>query len=184
MTATDCLVRKVGEHVDHDPSATRGRLGSGRYRIETVCRVIKDLRPSVLEELGIWIALEWYAGQIEKQTGLSFLVTIDAPVAAMTLPGETNIALFRIVQEALTNAIRHAGASQITVRVRLDEDALIVEVADDGKGLEASHVFNGVSWGIAGMQERARHVGGRSRDHGYHRVRYGRRFALASGTRQ
>ena len=128
--------------------------------IETVRRVITDLRPSVLDELGIWIALEWYAGQIEKQAGLSCLVTIDPPVAAMTLPGETSIVLFRIVQEALTNAIRHAGASQITVRVLLDEEALIVEVADDGKGLEASDVFNGVSWGIAGMQERARHVGG------------------------
>jgi signal transduction histidine kinase len=46
------------------------------------------------------------------------------------------------------------------VRVLLDKEALIVEVTDDGKGLEASHVFNGVSWGIAGMQERARHVGG------------------------
>jgi signal transduction histidine kinase len=58
MTATDWLVWKVDEHVDHDPSATRGRLGSGRHRIETACKVIKDLRPSVLDELGIWIALE------------------------------------------------------------------------------------------------------------------------------
>jgi signal transduction histidine kinase len=128
--------------------------------IETVRRVITDLRPSVLDELGIWVALEWYAGQIEKQTGLSCSLTIDAPVAAMTVTPETSIVLFRIVQEALTNAIRHAGASKITVRVLLDERALIVEVADDGKGIEAAHVFNGVSWGIAGMQERARHVGG------------------------
>ena len=51
--------------------ATRRRIGSRRHRIETVRRVITDLRPSVLDELGIWVALEWYAGQIEKQTGLS-----------------------------------------------------------------------------------------------------------------
>jgi hypothetical protein len=102
-------------------------------------------------------------------------VTIDAPVAAMTLPGETSIVLFRILQEALTNAIRHAGASQITVRVLLDEDALIVGVADDGKGLKASHVFNGVSWGIAGMQS-AHAMSAGDQDHGYHRMRYGRRF--------
>jgi signal transduction histidine kinase len=128
--------------------------------IETVRRVITDLRPSVLDELGIWVALEWYAGQIEKQTGLSCSVTIDARVAAMTLAPETSIVLFRIVQEALTNAIRHAGASAITLHVLLSERSLIVEVADDGTGLEAARVFNGVSWGIAGMQERARHVGG------------------------
>ncbi len=128
--------------------------------IETVRRVITDLRPSVLDELGIWVALEWYAGQIEKQTGLSCSLTIDARVAAMTLVPETSIVLFRIVQEALTNAIRHAGASRITVRVLLSDQSLIVEVVDDGKGLEAAQVFNGVSWGIAGMQERARHVGG------------------------
>jgi signal transduction histidine kinase len=128
--------------------------------IETVRRVITDLRPSVLDELGIWVALEWYADQIEKQTGLSCSLTIDARVAAMTLVPETSIVLFRIVQEALTNAIRHAGASRITVRVLLSDQSLIVEVVDDGKGLEAAQVFNGVSWGIAGMQERARHVGG------------------------
>jgi signal transduction histidine kinase len=128
--------------------------------IETVRRVITDLRPSVLDELGIWVALEWYADQTEKQTGLSCSLTIDPRVAAMTLTPATSIVLFRIVQEALTNAIRHAGASRITVRVLLSEQSLIVEVADDGKGLEAAQVFNGGSWGIAGMQERARHVGG------------------------
>lgn len=128
--------------------------------IETVRRVITDLRPSVLDELGIWVALEWYADQTEKQTGLSCSLTIDPRVAAMTLTPATSIVLFRIVQEALTNSIRHAGASRITVRVLLSEQSLIVEVADDGKGLAAAQVFNGGSWGIAGMQERARHVGG------------------------
>ena len=68
--------------------------------------------------------------------------------------------LFRIVQEALTNAIRHAGASQITVRVLLDEDALIVDVTDEARVSKPRTFSNGVSWGIAGMQERARHVGG------------------------
>lgn len=128
--------------------------------IETVRRVITDLRPSVLDELGIWVALEWYADQTEKQTGLSCSLTIDPPVAAMTLTPATSIVLFRIVQEALTNAIRHAGASRITVRVLLCDQSLIVEVADDGKGLEAAQIFNDGCWGIAGMQERARHVGG------------------------
>eukprot|EP01034_Spumella_vulgaris_P036352 gene36351-44846_t len=79
--------------------------------IETVRRVITDLRPSVLDQLGVWAALEWYAGQVALRAGLRCDCSIDAQVAALELDAERSTMLFRVVQEALTNVVRHAGAS-------------------------------------------------------------------------
>jgi len=79
--------------------------------LETVRRVITDLRPSVLDELGIWVALEWYLDQMQRQSGLQCSLAIDPCIAEMQVGPECSTALFRIVQEALTNAVRHAEAS-------------------------------------------------------------------------
>lgn len=129
--------------------------------IETVRRVITDLRPSVLDQLGVWAALEWYAGQIHQRTGLPCSCMISNSAAITELDPERSTMLFRVVQEALTNVVRHAAASQAAIIVEREEDAIIVEIKDDGKGLDAKSLLDGQSWGILGMHERTRHFGGK-----------------------
>lgn len=127
---------------------------------DTVRKIITDLRPSVLDQLGVWTALQWYAAQVEKRTGLRCACAIDAAAAAVELDPDRSTALFRIVQEALTNVARHAGASQVNIRAVLQERELLIEVEDNGVGIEAGCSRGRAAWGIVGMQERARHFGG------------------------
>lgn len=128
--------------------------------IDTVRKVITDLRPSVLDQLGVWAALEWVAEQTEARAGLSCRVSIDASAAHSVIDAERSTALFRIAQETLTNVARHADASQVEIRVRHEEGSVRMEVEDNGKGIDAAQIPNRKSWGIAGMAERARYFGG------------------------
>jgi two-component system sensor histidine kinase UhpB len=125
--------------------------------IDTVRRVIADLRPSVLDQLGIWAALEWYAAQVVQRSGIACGCEIDPAAAMLDLDADRGIMLFRIAQEAMTNVQRHAGAHRVLLRVRLADDVLVVTVEDDGCGIAADA---GASWGILGMRERARSFGG------------------------
>ncbi|PUA20219.1 CHASE domain-containing protein [Glaciimonas sp. PCH181] len=128
--------------------------------IETVRRVISDLRPSVLDHLGVWAALEWHAGQIEERTGLQCICNISESASMIDLDPERSTMLFRVVQESLTNVVRHAGASQVKIGILRHKNAIIVDIRDDGKGIDAQQLLNGEAWGILGMHERTRHFGG------------------------
>ena len=127
---------------------------------KAVRRVISDLRPSVLDQLGVWAALEWYTGQIGERTGLHCRCLIDASAAAISPGPEQSTMLFRIVQEALTNAARHAKASDVSVSAEVANGFLVVEVRDDGTGIQNPHPERRDSWGLVGMNERARYFGG------------------------
>lgn len=128
--------------------------------IGTVRRVIAELRPSVLDQLGVWAALEWYAGQIEERTGLQCQWSISDSAADVNLDAERSTMLFRVVQEALTNVVRHAGAKQVKIRILHSKGMIIVKIKDDGVGIGAEQLLDGESWGILGMHERTRHFGG------------------------
>lgn len=138
--------------------------GLAQDAIETVRRVITDLRPSVLDQLGVWAALEWYAGQVEQRAGLHCECRIDAAAAAVELSAERSTMLFRIVQEALTNVVRHAEATQVSLTVRHEagpDGALLLTIVDNGKGIAADGLLDRESWGIFGMHERSRHYAGK-----------------------
>ncbi|MES2116569.1 MAG: response regulator [Pseudomonadota bacterium] len=128
--------------------------------IQTVRRVITDLRPSVLDQLGVWAALEWYAGQIEQRSGLHCITHVTPAAAALELGPERSTMLFRIVQEALTNVVRHAEASTVQLDVDLQDNILELRIVDDGKGIDTERLLNRESWGILGMHERSRHFAG------------------------
>ncbi|MES2537460.1 MAG: MEDS domain-containing protein [Pseudomonadota bacterium] len=128
--------------------------------IDTMRRVIGDLRPSVLDQLGVWSALEWYATQIEERTKLSCECRIHETAAAIETDPERSTMLFRIVQETLTNVIRHAGASSVTIRAIRRGDFIEVEIQDNGKGIDTERLLDRESWGIQGMYERVRPFGG------------------------
>ncbi|WP_019936502.1 response regulator [Bordetella sp. FB-8] len=128
--------------------------------IAAVRRVIADLRPSVLDQLGLWEAIAWYAEQVESQSGLRHKCLISPTAKVSTLDPDMATMLFRIVQEALTNVTRHAQASMVTIRANTNGPTLELDISDDGKGIDASKFPIGDSWGIFGMRERARHLGG------------------------
>jgi PAS domain S-box-containing protein len=129
--------------------------------VDIVHKVISELRPSILDQLGVWAALEWYAEQVELQTGLRCHLKIDDLAQSIELDAERSTAIFRILQESLTNVTRHAEASEVHIDITLNNGIFIMKVADNGKGLgKAGLTTDHQSWGIVGMIERARFLGG------------------------
>jgi two-component system sensor histidine kinase UhpB len=127
---------------------------------QAVNRIIGDLRPSVLDHLGVWAAIDWYAAQVLPDAGIACRPEVAPDVEARTIDADRATAIFRIVQEALTNVVRHAEARQVTIRAGLDGDTLMLEVHDDGKGIADHPSLDVAAGGLMGMRERARRLGG------------------------
>jgi len=117
-----------------------------------------DLRPPMLDDLGLLAALQWHVTRYEEQTSIP--VRFEAVQSLGHLPHAVEMACFRIVQEALTNVARHAGAKEAHVQVWVRDGTLHVQVEDDGRGFDQTVRRTGSRGGIIGMQERAQAVGG------------------------
>lgn len=128
--------------------------------MDTVRRVIADLRPSVLDQLGIWAALDWCVSQGARRSSLAYTCDTDPEATRLELDAERSIMVFRIVQEAMTNVQRHAAASSVRLQVRHADGGIVLTLEDDGRGIPADAQQSGTSWGILGMQERSRSLGG------------------------
>jgi len=119
----------------------------------------RELRPPLLEEMGWAPALELLCESFAERSGLSVGYKQSATVDR--LPHESELAAYRVVQEALTNAARHAQAKHITVSTALESDRLAVSIADDGVGFDLDAATGeGAGLGLLGMQERVDTVGG------------------------
>lgn len=125
--------------------------------IGAVRRIAADLRPSVLDDLGLLDALEWQVQQFEARTGIACSYSASHDGGGLTR--EQSTAVFRIVQEALTNIQRHAQASSVEVTVTDESGAFLLRVKDDGRGIADWERFGGRSLGLLGMRERAILVG-------------------------
>jgi signal transduction histidine kinase len=124
--------------------------------------VMANLRPPVLDDYGLVAALHWYREQLEERTGLNTVLTAEEPLER--LPARIENALFRIAQEALTNVVKHARASLVSVSLAQEGMTLRLRVADDGIGFDAAETAgpDGRSgWGILTMIDRAEAVGAR-----------------------
>jgi PAS domain S-box-containing protein len=126
--------------------------------INQVRRISAELRPGVLDDLGLLAAIEWQGQEFEKRTGAT--CAIESNVGEMQLERNLCTAVFRIFQEALTNIARHAEASHVDVRLEHREGWLHLDVHDDGKGISAEALHDPRSLGLLGMSERARRLGG------------------------
>jgi signal transduction histidine kinase len=129
------------------------------HSITLIRRIASDLRPQLLDDLGLVAALDWLVADFGKRTGVH--CRFNPPPRDPVVGREKATALFRIVQEALTNVARHAAASCVTVRVEAGGRLLKATVRDDGRGITASQAESPDSFGLIGMQERAAHFGGR-----------------------
>lgn len=127
-------------------------------RLTSVQRVSIELRPSILEDLGLRAALEWAREQCMARTGLQ--VELAMSVDEAEIPRPVALALLRITQEGLTNIARHAGASRVTIAVRREGDRVELQVADDGRGIRPEEATGFQALGILGMRERTMAHGG------------------------
>ncbi len=127
-------------------------------------RVISDLHPSILDDLGLVAALEWQCAQFHKRTGIACkVICAEDRDEEQKLDKTIAINLFRIAQEALTNVSRHSGATQVHVEFHQDEEEVILCIGDNGRGLLDGHVIAQKSYGVRGMRERVAELGGEIR---------------------
>jgi len=126
--------------------------------IQTVRRIATELRPGILDHLGLIAALEWQANEFQTRTGIRCDVHSDLHEPVLTPDLAT--AFFRIFQETLTNVIRHAGATHVTVHLKEAAGRIILEVKDNGRGISPTEISNPRSMGLLGMKERAALLGG------------------------
>lgn len=144
-----------------DDSEVRSKLeimsGMVTGMIKDVQRIASELRPPILDDLGLVTAMDWYIREFEKRTGVVCIIKLDS----VQFPVEKkNLTLYRILQEALTNVSRHAEATSVTIRLSRIHNLVSLEVYDDGKGFESSMADSFNSLGFLGMRERLKQHNG------------------------
>jgi len=126
--------------------------------IQSVRRIATELRPVVLDQLGLIPAIEWQAHEFQTRTGIQ--CTLDVCLRAVTLSHAGSTAMFRIFQEILTNVARHAQASVVHITLQEQAGSLVLEVRDNGRGVTDAELSDPRSLGLVGMRERALLLGG------------------------
>ena len=126
--------------------------------IRTVRRIATELRPGMLDDLGLVATIEWAGEDFQVRTGTA--CRLDLPPDDMAIDPERATAIFRIFQETLTNVARHADASEVKVRLAREDGELTLEVHDNGRGISEDILASGQWLGILGMRERAMLLGG------------------------
>ena len=126
--------------------------------IETVHNLSEDLRPGILDDFGLAAAIQWQTEDFQSRTGIACSVILDTEADKLTQDEST--ALFRIFQETLTNTLRHAAATEIGVHLWEEENQLMLEIADNGKGIADTEISSPMSLGLIGMRERVYGING------------------------
>lgn len=126
--------------------------------VKTVRRISSELRPRILDDLGLIDALDWQSREFEKRTG--FRCRFNSKVGEMKINGSVSTGIFRVYQEALTNIVRHAQATEIKTLLEYRNGNLMLKVHDNGKGFNEAEIKNKNTLGLVGMRERATIFGG------------------------
>jgi signal transduction histidine kinase len=132
--------------------------------VKSVQRISSELRPSILDDLGLSEAIESEARAFEERTGIE--CEISLPEEAGRVSSVVATAVYRIIQETLTNVARHSNAARVELRIRFRDSDVLVEVRDDGRGITSQEVGSARSLGLIGIRERAELVGGTARFEG------------------
>jgi signal transduction histidine kinase len=123
-----------------------------------VKRISTELRPGVLDDLGLSAAIEWAGQEFEKRTEIKLEFT--SRPKDIILDGDRSTAIFRIFQEALTNIVRHANATNARISLKQDGDRVVLRIRDNGKGIDKKQLSDPKAFGLIGMRERAMSKGG------------------------
>jgi signal transduction histidine kinase len=162
LTALKLGLRSLSKHIPDD-EGMKERIdqmsGSVDETIRTVRRISSELRPALLDDLGLAAALEWQLKAFGEQAMVE--TSLAASLDESYLNPATRVGLFRISQEALTNIARHSGASRVEVELSEQDGELLLAIRDNGRGAKSNELSNPSSMGILGMKERAYAFGGR-----------------------
>lgn len=146
-----------------DISGLREKIGSMTMLVDatinTVRRISSELRPSRLDDLGLLEAIEWQAQQFQVRTGIFY--HSDCSLENVNLNRDQSTAVFRIFQEALTNILRHAGATRFAIAIKQEANDFVLSVSDNGRGITENEMSGPQSLGLLGMRERAHLIGGK-----------------------
>jgi PAS domain S-box-containing protein len=148
--------KRVREGRDLEPQAMDKMRSQLDEAIASVRRISSELRPPILDDLGFGEAVSWLAKEVAKRSGLD--LQLNLPAASMVHDSELATALFRIVQESLTNCVRHAQASRVEIELVTNEKDLLLKIQDDGQGFDTEKSQTGI--GLLSMRERVDALGG------------------------
>jgi two-component system sensor histidine kinase UhpB len=162
LTVLKIQVTLLSKELKKDQFNLRERLESVarllEETVESVQRITSELRPGILDELGLVPAIEWQAQEFNNRTNID--IEYNLPKEEIILDQSKATAVFRIFQEALTNIARHANASKVKIDLEQSDGNLKLKVTDNGKGITQNQINNPKSFGILGMKERALVFGG------------------------
>lgn len=162
LTAIKIDLFWLNKRLSADQDALRKKIESMTdlvdMTIKSVRRISSELRPGLLDDLGLQAAMEWQIKEFQKRTGIS--CEIDFRTGVLSMEQEHITAIFRIFQETLTNIVRHAEATRVSVKLKKTPDCLKLEVRDNGKGITEEQISDPRSFGLIGMQERVHLLGG------------------------
>lgn len=168
LTGIDMGLRLLLRNGDEVSARKEGRIRAlidqSAGAIKTLQRISSELRPAVLDRLGLTAALAWLTQNYNEEG--TFKMRTDIAIAEDKIGVKAATALFRIAQEAMTNIARHANASKVTLSLRECEGAVKLMIEDDGIGITETQATGPESFGILGMKERARELGGETSVHG------------------
>lgn len=164
------LDKRLGEQQQRDPVQAQAMRDTLRHKcqnmgrlieaaVDNVGRIITDLRPSILDHQGLWAALDWQAHEFVQSAELALDWQMDVD-HALPLPEPSAMAIFRIFQEMLSNVGRHAQASQLAITILATAAEISIRVQDNGRGAAPAAFEAANAYGVMGMRERARHLGG------------------------
>lgn len=156
------LARMQSMRGDASPAKLKEKIVSMTEQVDTTIAAVQglvaELRPGVLDDLGLVAAIEWQCRDFERRSGIRCVV--DFRQENIPLDSARATSAFRICQEALTNVLRHAAAKEIRVYLELIDGQLLLDIHDDGRGIPPEKVCDARSFGLSGMRERADAVGG------------------------
>jgi len=163
---TAMKINLQGARQSQEPQATTNRLDECISQVDRLLQQVRnlslDLRPPLLDDLGLVSALRWYVDQLSQRAGIHARFQPDSKMERLNSTLET--ACFRVAQEALTNVVRHSKAKNVIVKLALEKNVLNLSVSDDGVGFDwqamRERSEQGASLGMVGMEERAALVGG------------------------
>jgi signal transduction histidine kinase len=152
-------LRRLASQLDREWLEQSDKISAAIDRtVETVRRIATELRPAILDDFGLVAAIEWQLREFEQRSGIACSLTSE--VTAVDLPPEGATAVFRVFQETLTNVARHAQATRVDVLLSQYPEHLVLEVRDNGRGIQASDLTQARSFGLMSMRERVRILDG------------------------
>ena len=161
LTALKMDLSWISRHQQNDrPDITEklsAMISLTESTVKTVQRISSELRPGILDDLGLSSAIEWFTTGFQERSGIVCVVELDEE---LELSDNQSTVLFRICQESLTNAARHSEATRITVSLHKVGSSAVLTISDNGKGITENEMGRSDSLGIIGMRERARALGG------------------------